>query len=99
MFRLLGWIVFIFVLVIGFRPLKAWYEGSETPHAAVQDIRTDVGQAISPRAQETNGANEQSLQRAPVDGAESQGAAASAPNTNDTESIARDLLQKATRQN
>jgi hypothetical protein len=98
MFRLIGWVVFIFVLIVGFRPLKAWYEGRATPDETVQKMRTDLGQAISPRSGQMAESEAPVMAGAPDDGGVRQVAPAPTPATDDTESMAHSLLQQATRQ-
>lgn len=99
MFRLIGIAVFIFVAVVGFRPIKSLLEGTATPREAVEQVRTDVAQAIA-----TNGDDSAQQEKRAVDLSDDTAgvqpsSAASQPADDDTEAIARRLLQKANDEN
>ncbi|MGF6727764.1 hypothetical protein P3T43_007156 [Paraburkholderia sp. GAS41] len=97
MFRLIGFVVVVFVLVVGFRPIKSLIEGTRTPSDALEQVRVSVGQTITPSvdtsAQQTSRAAGLS---SGTDATEPQSAGNSP--SDDTEAIARRLLQKANSQ-
>lgn len=47
MFKIIGVVVVIAVLLIGFGPLQKWYTGDATPQEAVNEIRQRVGESVS----------------------------------------------------
>lgn len=46
MFKLIGMIVAVAVLVIGYPALSRWFSGEATPKEAVQDVRNRLGSAL-----------------------------------------------------
>ena len=52
MFKLIGIVVVVSILVIGFESIREWYSGDATPEEAVTEIRERVGKTISGHEQE-----------------------------------------------
>lgn len=48
MFRLIGIIVVVAVVIISFSSLQKWYEGRATPAETITNIRDQVGTALKP---------------------------------------------------
>jgi len=46
MFKLIGIIVVVAVVVIGFPALQRWYTGDATPQETVKNVRDSVGQKV-----------------------------------------------------
>jgi hypothetical protein len=57
MFNLIGIIVVIIVLVIGFPSLKEWYSGVATPKETVDNIREKLGDSLAKDKNENNKTN------------------------------------------
>ncbi|MGF7131503.1 hypothetical protein P3T40_002985 [Paraburkholderia sp. EB58] len=97
MFRLIGFAVVVFVLVVGFRPIKSLFEGTRTPSEALEQVRLSVGQTITPNV---DGSAQQTRRAADLsngtDATEPESAGSSP--SDDTEAMARRLLQKANSQ-
>lgn len=47
MFRFIGLIVILFIFVVGFTPIKKWYEGELNPKQVFSEIRQSISNAIS----------------------------------------------------
>jgi len=47
MFKLIGIIVFIIVLVVGYPALSRWYSGDATPKEAVDEIRGNLSDKLA----------------------------------------------------
>jgi hypothetical protein len=97
MFRLIGFAVVAFILVVGFRPIRSLFEGTKTPSEALEQVRLNVGQAVTPSV---DGSAQQMRRAADLsndtDVAQPPSAESSPPD--DTEAMARRLLQKANSQ-
>jgi hypothetical protein len=52
MFKLIGIVVVVSILVIGFESIREWYSGDASPEEAVTEIRERVGKTISGNTQE-----------------------------------------------
>ena len=46
MFKLIGVIVFVSVVVIGYPSLKRWYSGEASPQETIHELRNSVGQKL-----------------------------------------------------
>ncbi len=46
MFKLIGFIVVLAVVVIGYPALNRWYAGESSPQETVEDVRNRVGSAL-----------------------------------------------------
>ena len=46
MFKLIGFIVVVAVVVIGYPALSRWYAGDSSPQETVEDVRNRVGSAL-----------------------------------------------------
>ncbi len=47
MLKIIGFIVVVAVILIGFGPLQKWYTGDATPQETVNEIRQRVGESVS----------------------------------------------------
>lgn len=47
MLKIIGFIVVIAVILIGFGPLQKWYTGDATPQETVNEIRQRVGESVA----------------------------------------------------
>lgn len=82
MFKLIGIIVVVAVVIIGFPALQRWYTGEATPQETVKDVRESVGQKLL---------NDDSKGKSSGD----QAAPAAAPkNETDAERVLREMNQK-----
>lgn len=68
MFKLIGVIVFVSVIVIGYPSLKRWYSGEASPQETIHELRNSVGQKIMTEepAQATTQAAEKTAPAAPA---------------------------------
>lgn len=46
MFKLIGFVVVLAVVVIGYPALSRWYAGESSPQETVEDVRNRVGSAL-----------------------------------------------------
>lgn len=46
MFKLIGFVVVVVVVVIGYPALNRWYSGESSPQETVEDVRNRVGSAL-----------------------------------------------------
>jgi len=67
MFKLIGLIVVVAVLVIGYPVLQRWYAGDTTPKEAVNEVRNKIGDAISTDKGAAPGAADQAAGGAQAD--------------------------------
>jgi hypothetical protein len=67
MFKLIGLIVVVVVVVIGYPALSRWYAGESSPQETVEDLRNRVGSAlITDDKQSGQPQQQQSTQPAPA---------------------------------
>jgi hypothetical protein len=98
MLRLLGFVVLIFIAVIAFRPITSVFDGTMTPHEAIQQVRTDVSDKIAPHGVEV--AQPANVVAPPVDSGDTPQLRSMPDQSEDTtQKMARQLLQQATDQN
>ena len=67
MFKLIGVIVFVSVVVIGYPSLKRWYSGEASPQETIHELRNSVGQKLmTEEPAQTTPAADKSAPAAPV---------------------------------
>lgn len=98
MLRLIGFVVVVFVAVVAYQPLSSLFHGTATMEGATQQVRTEVSEAIAPRSENSTEPAKLDARTPEVDDEARPGSVADASQDN-TEAMARRLLQKATDQN
>jgi len=83
MFKLIGIIVFVAVIVIGYPSLKRWYSGEASPEQTLQEMRNSVGPKLI--------TNEQGQ---PAPAAEKKNDLAAPSNESEAEKALRKLVDK-----
>jgi hypothetical protein len=83
MFKLIGMVVFVSVVVIGYPSLQRWYSGEASPEQTLNEMRNSVGQKLIIEEQG----------KAPPS-AEKQNAVPPPSNETDAEKALRKLLEK-----
>jgi len=94
MFRLIGIIVVVSVLVIGYTSLNKWYEGKATPAETVVNLRDQFGAAIKSNSHEKElSANESQPEKNEKSSTSNESNTGSAEFS--TENAARELIKHA----
>ncbi len=74
MFKLIGVIVFVSVMFIGYPSLKRWYSGEASPEETIHELRNNVGQKLMTEepAQAGPAANKSAPAAAPIQETEAE---------------------------
>ena len=59
MFKLIGFIVVLVVVIVGFPSLSSWYTGQSSPKETVEDVRNRLGSALITDGKQNSDPNQQ----------------------------------------
>jgi len=62
MFKLIGFVVVVVVVVIGYPALSRWYAGESSPQETVEDVRNRLGSALISESKQSSQQQQQQQQ-------------------------------------